>query len=215
VPGNWDATIVLLSGASTMGKSHYARAILEPEYSAVCVRIDDLYTSAVTHANLVKSSKGQTMSEQQRNARRYARDRKWPNPEAKDTFFAFYEDELRKAMENGRNAHVAVVLEGGTLMKDDEIAVIAKCADDIFGKAARLVRITVKVPYKRWLQNRVARMVKAKMENAPIRKLTENAYKTEVKRAIPRPNARLVDHSVQSPKEIRALMAQFNRAGEG
>lgn len=209
--GNWDATVLLLSGASTMGKSHYARRILGPEYAAISVCIDDLYTQAVTEANLLQADDGRSLSERQRVARRHARDRKWASAAGKDAFFAIYEAELRKVLATARDAHSAVVLEGGSLMKEDEIALVARCADEILGRGVRLVRITIQVPYKRWLQNRVSRMDKAKVDSAPIRKLTEKAYKAEVKRAIPKPHERLLEHTVQSPKEMRRLMAELDR----
>jgi len=211
LPGNWDATILLLCGASTMGKSHFVSAIFKPQYSAVCLRIDDVYTRAVTRAKMLKSSKAETKHAQQRDARRYARDRKWPSPQIKDAFFASYEAQVRKALQQARDARVPMVLEGGTLMKEDEVAIVAKCADDIFGKQARLVRVAVRVPYKRWLQNRVMRMEAAGLEDAPLRKLTNQAYRAEVKRAIPKPHDRLTDHVVKSPDEMRTLMSKLDR----
>lgn len=210
--GNWEATILLLSGASTMGKSHLTKTLLGPEFGAVSLQIDDMYTRAVTEANMLNAEKHAEKKEQQREARRHARDRKWASDAAKTTFFASYERHIRIAFEKARKTRSPVVLEGGSLRKDDEIAIVTRCADDIFGNTARIVRVTVQVPYRRWLQNRISRMSDAGVETAPIRKLTETAYKGEARRAIPDPHPRLADHVAQSAKDLRALMKSLDRS---
>lgn len=210
-PGRWDGVVVLLSGASTMGKSYFAKTLLGPEYGACFLRLDRIYTKAVTEAGMLNAAKFNEVKDQQREARRLARDREWPRPAAKDAFFKAYERRVRAMFEKAKDEKAPLVLEGGSLTKDDEIAVVVRCADGVFGKAARIARVTVQVPYERWLQNRVARMAKTKLETARVRALTEDTYKREAANAVPPPHARIDDHIVGSPDDLRRLMETLSR----
>jgi len=51
--GNWEGTVLLLSGGSHMGKSFFAKTVLASEYNAVYRQIDNVYTAAVNDARMV------------------------------------------------------------------------------------------------------------------------------------------------------------------
>lgn len=212
--GNWEGTILLLSGGSHMGKSFFAKTVLSTDYGAVYRQVDNIYTIAVNDAKMVVAD-GVAISEAEtrraeRDARRRARDRSWPNDAVKAGFFASFKKQIRKVCREGYEQKAAIVIEGGSLRKKEEVEIIARCAREVFGPDARLVRITVEAPYERWLQNRVNRMLKSGVELTPLKKLSADTYATEAKAATPKPHRDVLDRKVHNIDEVHHIMAELD-----
>lgn len=217
-PGNWKGLVLLVSGGSTMGKSFFAKTVLSTEYGAVYRQVDNIYTAAVNDAKMVIGDiavadvSDSAKRHAERDARRRARDRKWPNEEAKSRFFASFKKQIRKVCREGHQNNTAVVIEGGTLRKKEEVELVARCARDVHGPDARLIRVTVEVPYDRWLQNRVHRMLKSGVETTFLKKLSPDTYAAEAKAATPKPHRDVIDHKVRNLEDLHSLMAQLSQA---
>lgn len=217
-PGNWAGTVLLLSGGSHMGKSFFAKTVLSSEYGAAYRQVDNIYTTAVNDAKMVfAGAEGAAASDDhkrraERDARRRARDRNWPSDTAKSGFFASFKKQIRKVCREGFKNKAAIVIEGGSLRKKEEVEIIARCAREIHGPDARLIRITVEAPYDRWLQNRVHRMLKSGVETTSLKKLSLETYTTEAKAATPKPHRDVIDRKVHNVDEVHHLMAELNRA---
>lgn len=208
---------MLLSGASHMGKSFFSKTVLSSEYGAVYRQVDNIYTTAVNAAQMVLVGKGADATEAEkrqaeRDARRRARDRKWPSEEAKSNFFASFKKQIRKVCLEGYQNKAAIVIEGGSLRRKEEVEIVARCARDVYGSNARLIRITVEAPYDRWLQNRVHRMLKSGVETTALKKLSLETYATEAKAATPKPHRDVIDRKVHNVDEVHRLMSEYNLA---
>ena len=207
---------MLLSGGSHMGKSFFAKTVLSSEYGAVYRQVDNIYTAAVNDAKMVLAgAKGADASDKEkrnaeRDARRRARDRNWPSDEAKSNFFASFKKQIRKACHEGYRNKAAIVIEGGTLRKKEEVEIVARCAREVHGPDARLIRITVEAPDDRWLQNRVHRMLKSGVETAALKKLSLETYTAEAKAATPKPHSDVIDRKVHNVDEVHHLMAELD-----
>lgn len=217
--GNWEGTILLLSGGSHMGKSFFAKTVLSTEYGAVYRQVDNIYTIAVNDAKMVAAgADGVAASEAEtrraeRDARRRARDRSWPSDAVKSSFFASFKKQIRKVCREGFEQKAAIVIEGGSLRKKEEVEIVARCAREVHGPDARLIRITVEAPYERWLQNRVNRMLKSGVDLTPLKKLSLDTYTTEAKAATPKPHRDVLDRKVHNVDEVHHMMAELDRAG--
>jgi len=206
---------LLLSGGSHMGKSFFAKTVLSSEYGAVYRQVDNIYTAAVNDAKMVLAGAGVSDDDKrnsERDARRRARDRSWPSDEAKSNFFASFKKQIRKVCREGYRNKAAIVIEGGTLRKKEEVEIVARCAREVHGPDARLIRITVEAPYERWLQNRVHRMLKSGVETTALKKLSLETYTTEAKAATPKPHRDVIDRKVHNVDEVHRLMAELDRA---
>lgn len=196
-----------------MGKSYVAKAVLSPIYGAVYRKIDEIYSTAVTEAGMVTSGTDANPAGGRRmtvkDARRYARDRKWPSPEARVAFFRSFERQVREALAEGLARRALVVLEGGSLRHEDETEAVVRCVREVCGPMSRIVRATVVVPYPRWLQNRVNRMVTSKVETAKVGSLSLEAYEREVKQAQPKPSRLVPDRTLGSTEDIIAMMTEL------
>lgn len=217
-PGTWKGLVLLISGGSTMGKSFFAKTVLSAEYGAVYRQVDNIYTAAVNDARMVLGdtavADGSDAAKRQseRDARRRARDRKWPDDETKSRFFASFKKQIRKVCREGYENNIAVVIEGGTLRKKEEVELVARCAREVLGPDARLIRITIEVPYDRWLQNRVQRMLKSGVETTFLKKLSPDTYAAEVRAATPKPHRDVIDQKVRTLEDLHGLMARLARA---
>jgi transcriptional regulator with XRE-family HTH domain len=145
--------------------------------------------------------------------RRFARDRRWPSAEIEHAFFKAFENEISELLRNARNDGVPVVLEGGTLRRRDEAEIALRAAASVFEGRARLVRLSVRVPYEQWLRNRVNRMHRSKVETVKLQKLSPEAYEREVKQAEPEPDDRIAEFSAGSVDDVRALMTKLEAEG--
>ncbi len=211
----------MLCGASHMGKSYLARTVLKAEYGVMYRQIDNLYTNAVIAAGMVRAEphtldeadpveRRVQRAEELHDARRRARDRRWPDDETKDAFFAAYRQQIEDALREGHESGVLVAFEGGTLRHDLEAGMVASEAHKILGERVRVVRATVVVSYGRWLVNRIQRMANSGREQIPLRVLTQDAYKRAVKGARPRvATADVEDFRVKSAATVRQLMADL------
>lgn len=217
-PGNWEGTVLLLSGGSHMGKSFFAKTVLSSEYGAVYRQVDNIYTAAVNDAQMVFASAERAAPSDddkrraERDARRRARDRNWPNDTVKSNFFASFKKQIRKVCREGFKNKAAIVIEGGSLRKKEEVEIIARCAREVHGPNAHLIRITVEVPYERWLQNRVNRMLKSGVESTLLKKLSLDTYTAEAKAATPKQHRDVVDHKIHNVDEVHQLMAELDQA---
>lgn len=214
--GNWAGTVLLLSGASHMGKSFFAKTVLSSEYGTVYRQVDKIYTIAVREADMVAvgtaAASHADIRAAERNARRRARDRKWLSEEAKSLFFASFKKHVRQVCREGFDAKCAVVIEGGSLRKKDEVKLIVASARAIHGPEVRVVRITVEVPYDRWLQNRVNRMFKAKVESVALKALSTDNYAAEASAARPDPHPDVLDCVIRNVEDVHHLMAELDQA---
>ena len=214
--GNWEGTVLLLSGGSHMGKSFFAKTVLATEYNAVYRQIDNVYTAAVNDARMVGPSGSEELADEEkrnaeRDARRRARDRNWPSDTVKADFFASYKKQIRQACREAFAKKAPMVLEGGSLRNKEEVEIAARYAREIYGADARVIRITVEVPYDRWLQNRVNRMLRSGVKTTQLSKLSLETYTAEAKAATPKPNREVVDHKVHDVDEVRRLMSDLDR----
>jgi len=202
----WDErAILVLNGASTMGKSYLAK-LVHTEVGAHIVTIDAVYTNAVYAAGMTQSPTQN--APETTAARRHARDRRWPSSEAKEAFFAAYQHQIQAALVAARDQHVPIVLEGGTLRHDAEADIVVRCAREVHGDAARVVRVTVAVPYLRWLENRVERALRSKN---PVRldALSEQRYELELRRSQPPARGDVQDLSIASVDDLRRVLVDL------
>lgn len=214
--------VLLMCGASHMGKSYTAKQILA-EFGSVVGKVDDLYTVAVREAGMVappdgdvegsprarlgKDARRREARKREKDARRRARDRQWADETSKKLFFASLERQFRDLMAATSAANRVVVLEGGSLRREDELSLILNCAAQVFGRSACIRRATVEAPYEIWLRNRVHRMLLANMETVRLTILSREAYESEVKAARPKPTKLIEDFTLGSPEEVRRLFA--------
>ncbi|UGS38810.1 hypothetical protein [Capillimicrobium parvum] len=210
--GNWEATTLLFCGASHMGKSWAAKNVLVPQYGAVYRQVDRMYTVAAMDAGMLPG--GPTDKPAAKEARRRARNRSWPSPEAGQLFFGSFERQVRQALQEGLELHAPVVIEGGTLRWEEEAEIAARCAREVNGPDARIVRATFQMSYERWLQNRVNRMLLSRVETVPLRALSVETYKREAKDARPKPSDSLAieDVKLRTPAALQRLMADLDRS---
>lgn len=212
--GNWAGTVLLLNGASHMGKSFFAKTVLSSEYGTVYRQVDKIYTIAVRDADMVAFGAAASDADKrnaERNARRRARDRKWPTEETKALFFASFKKHVRQVCREGLDARSAIVIEGGSLRRRDEVKLIVRSARAIHGPEVRLVRITVEVPYDRWLQNRVNRMLKAGVESVALKSLSSDSYSAEATASRPNPHPDVLDCVIRNVDDVHHLMAELDQ----
>ena len=209
-----DGRVVLLCGASHMGKSYITTSILATEYNAVYRIIDKVYSIAVADAGLVTAvgSSEKTKEDPIRIARRRARDRKWPNAKAREDFFASYEREIREAARAANSSNVPLVLEGGTLRLEEEVSLIAGAIESEFDAHPRLLRITVEALYERWLQNRVHRMLKSGAVRVELAALSPVRHAKEIARAKAKPSVFFPDVTINSADDVRPIMDKLQAA---
>lgn len=216
--GDWRGTILLLSGGSHMGKSFFAKTVLSTEYGAVYRQVDNIYTIAVNDAKMVVAgadgiaASDADIRRAERDARRLARDRSWPSQAVKSSFFTSFKNQIRKVCREGFRQKTAIVIEGGSLRKKEEVEIIARLAREVHGPDVRLIRITVEAPYERWLQNRVNRMLKSGVDLTPLSKLSLDTYTAEANAANPKPHRDVLDRKVQNVDDVHRMMAELDRA---
>jgi hypothetical protein len=212
VTGSWAGTTLLFCGASHMGKSWAAKNVLVPDYGAIYRQVDRMYTVAAMDAGMLPG--GPTDKAAAKEARRRARNRSWPDSQAEQLFFGSYERQIRQALEEGREKAAPVVVEGGTLRTPEEAEIVARCAREIHGPDARIVRAVFQMSYERWLQNRVNRMLTSRVETVPLRALSVETYKREAKQARPIVSDALSieDRKLRTARDLQQMMSELDRS---
>jgi len=203
---DWSGVVLLLSGASAMGKSTLSRAVLVVEYGAVCSIIDRVYTRALLDAGVLSDDQQSTPAA--KIARRQARDRRWPTSETAARFFVSYQRQIERTLEVAKRRAAPAVIEGGSLRMGDEASTVLAAARTTHQSRERVVRVTLEIPFDTWVRNRTQRLKNKGRECEP-RLVSHERYVTEVRRARPEPLYGLIDRTVDSADTLRHLMAQL------
>jgi hypothetical protein len=213
------ALVILITGASAMGKSHLAdRFGSQRGFSHT--RVDQLYTLAVRAAGMVSGPKpaGEpAMLAAEAEARRRARDRKWPDGDTETRFFAALGRAFKSALKTAASKRAIPVLDGGTLSRRDELKLVVKYARRVHPGGADVVRLHLEAPYERWLQNRVARALEFQQSELRIASLTPETCAKMAQAAKPAPSRHVRDITVESVEEaaelVRGLAERRDRGG--
>jgi hypothetical protein len=193
--------IVMVCGPSHVGKTYACEHIIAPRLGAAFLSIDLLYSEAVMRAGMTART-GDHYSVELIRARSLARDRKWEAGQEK-AFFDAYARLIEDAM---RAAPGALLLDGGTLSREEEARIVLKVARQVHNKTERLIRLWLTPPYQQWLANRIKRQASLGVATEKIANLVESTYEKRREAAQPPPVRGISDLRVSTPTELDRIV---------